>query len=336
MNGVSVILCCHNSARRLPETLRHLSRQVVSGGINWEVLVVDNASTDDTAETAVKAWPTEAKVPLRVVVEPKAGLSHARERGVEDSRYEYLLFCDDDNWLAPSYVEKAIEIMNANPGVALAGGWGTPVCEIPPPRWFHDFAGPYGTGPQGDQAGVVSPLMTFYGAGAIVRKTDYRQLLKSGFRFFLSGRKGKKLTTGEDRELGYAFSLNGKKLYYDPELKFQHFIPKERATFGYYRRMMTNCVPAGLVLQSYQLKILSRIDKRAGWKNSYPWILAMMVLSQVRRAIRTTMPYLAKGYAQHCLLEWVLVPQTLWVWLSRGKEFIQVRKTLDQMAYVRI
>jgi len=336
MTGVSVILCCHNSARRLPDTLLHLSRQIVPAAVKWEVLVVDNASTDNTAEAAKKAWPQDAKAPLRLVPQPIAGLSHAREKGVESASYDCLLFCDDDNWLDPNYVARAHEILKKHPEVALAGGWGTPVCEIPPPRWFHDFSGPYGTGPQGEKAGVVSPLMTFYGAGAVVRKDDYLRLKSEGFRFFLSGRKGKKLTTGEDRELGYAFSLNGKKLYYDPELKFQHFIPKERATFGYYKRMIKNCVPAGLVLQPYQLAVLSRIGKRAGWKNSYPWILAMMELFQIRRAMGVSVDYVAKGYVRHFFLEWALVPQTMWVWLSRGREFIEVRKALSQAAYVRI
>ena len=336
MTGVSVILCCHNSARRLPDTLLHLSRQMVPTGIEWEVVVVDNASTDNTAEEAGKVWPQDAKAPLRLVPQPIAGLSHAREKGVESARYDFLLFCDDDNWLDPNYVARAYEILAKHPRVALAGGWGEPVVENKSPRWFADFSGPYGTGPQGAQAGVVSPLMTFYGAGAVVRKEDYLQLKSEGFRFFLSGRKGKKLTTGEDRELAYAFSLNGKELYYDPEMKFRHFIPKERATFGYYRRMMQNCVPAGLVLQAYQLAVLSRIGKRSPWKNSYPWILTMMVVSQIRRAMEVSLGYLAKGYGRHFLLEWALVPQTLWVWLSRGREFIEVRKALSQAAYVRI
>ena len=47
--GVSVVICCHNSGKRLPETLRHLAAQVVEEGIPWEVVIVDNASTDGSS-----------------------------------------------------------------------------------------------------------------------------------------------------------------------------------------------------------------------------------------------------------------------------------------------
>jgi len=50
--GVSVIICCYNSVKRLPVTLAHLKSQVVFGQIPWEVIVIDNASTDRTAEVA--------------------------------------------------------------------------------------------------------------------------------------------------------------------------------------------------------------------------------------------------------------------------------------------
>ncbi|MCX6935858.1 MAG: glycosyltransferase [Verrucomicrobia bacterium] len=336
MSGVSVILCCHSSGKRIPETLRHLARQEVPKDVPWEVLVIDNASTDGTAEVAKREWSASSHAPLRVVPQPLTGLSYAREKGIESARYEFLLFCDDDNWLCPTYLARAQQILEKHPEVALVGGWGKPICEVEPPSWFDDFSGPYGTGPQGDKAGVVSPLMTFYGAGAVVRKSDYLNLSQEGFRFFLSGRQGNKLTTGEDRELGYAFTLNGKKMYYDPELKFQHFIPKERATFKYYRRMIHNCVPAGIVLQAYHLKILNCIGKRAGWKNSYPWIMAMMVLSQIRRVTHVAETYLEKGYVRHLLLEMAMIPRMLWVWSTRGKEFRDARKTIDQSHYVRI
>ena len=62
----------------------------------------------------------------------------------------------------------------------------------------------------------------------------------------------------------------------------------------------------------------------------------MMELCQIRRAIGVSVDYLAKGYVRHFFLEWALVPQTMWVWLSRGREFVEVRKALSQAAYVRI
>ena len=217
--GVSVILCCHNSSQRLPETLRHLARQETPAGMAWEVLVVDNASKDETAKVAQKIWnECEAPAPLRVVSQPMPGLSYAREKGIAESRHGVLVFCDDDNWLCPGYLRRSLAILQTHPEVALAGGWGTLEPEGIPPSWLADFADVYGTGPQGEREGIAAPTMTFYGAGAVVRKKDYQDLVGSGFHFLLSGRQGGRLTTGEDRELCHALVLRGKKLYYDLEL----------------------------------------------------------------------------------------------------------------------
>src|SRR5690348_8092021 len=73
--GISVVICTYNGAERLPQTLAHLAAQEDTGTIAWEVLVVDNASTDDTAEVARRCWPADAPAPLRVVGEPRMGLS---------------------------------------------------------------------------------------------------------------------------------------------------------------------------------------------------------------------------------------------------------------------
>ncbi|MBU6148931.1 MAG: glycosyltransferase family 2 protein, partial [Verrucomicrobia bacterium] len=182
MNGVSVILCCHNSSKRLPKTLDYLSRQTFAGSLPWEVIVVDNASTDSTAEVAWETWRAiGAQADFRVVTQPVPGLSYARQKGIAESKYGNLIFCDDDNWLCPGYIQRAHEILCEHPEVALAGGWGVPEPEGTPPEWLKDFADPYGTGPQGSSAGIVGPTMTFYGAGLVVRKRDYLDLISSGF-----------------------------------------------------------------------------------------------------------------------------------------------------------
>jgi glycosyltransferase involved in cell wall biosynthesis len=337
LSGVSVIICCYNSAKRLPETLGHLARQEGSNGFPWEVLVVDNASTDGTGEVAGREWQRAlSPAPLRVVLQPVPGLSFAREKGIESAQYEFLLFCDDDNWLCPTYLARACEILEKHPEVALVGGWGEPVCEVTPPSWFKDFSGPYGTGPQMSGAGIAPFLTTFYGAGSVIRKSDYQNLVQQGFRFFLSGRQGSKLTTGEDRELCYAFSLNGKKLYYDPALKFRHFIPKERATFAYYRQMAVNCVPAFLILQTYRLQVLKRIQSRPEWKKSYWWILGMVIVSQIRRVGTAGWFDLKKGYFRHLVLEIRLSFQTVRVWLSGWGRFRQVYQAIENARYVRL
>jgi glycosyltransferase involved in cell wall biosynthesis len=109
MKGVSVIICCYNSALRLPETLKHLAFQDLDKtNIKWEVIIVDNACKDNSVEVASNEW---LKYPnctanFKIVTQSKPGLSYAREMGISESKYDLLLFCDDDNWFAPNLIRK--------------------------------------------------------------------------------------------------------------------------------------------------------------------------------------------------------------------------------------
>src|SRR5262249_17511403 len=102
LRGVSVILCCHNSVTRLKPTLAHLAGQSGIGEREWEIVLVDNASTDQTASHAQSLWQSfGAPSELRVVSEPNLGLIHARVTGISSAGYEILTFVDDDNWISP-------------------------------------------------------------------------------------------------------------------------------------------------------------------------------------------------------------------------------------------
>jgi len=124
MNGVSVVICCYNSAARLPETIRHLALQQISADIPWEVIIVNNGSTDDTKEAATREltrydWK---QARYKVVDETKSGLSHARQKGVEEAAYPYVVLCDDDNWLDADYIQAGYDFLERNPAYAAIGG----------------------------------------------------------------------------------------------------------------------------------------------------------------------------------------------------------------------
>ncbi len=141
--GVSVVICCHNSAERLPEHVgAFVSAQKVPAGLLCEVLVVDNASTDATAEVARQHWPKDAPAPLRVVHEPQPGLTHARQRGFSEARHEIISFIDDDNWVCPNGSQPS-PILDDHPHrcrcVRRTGGEAEP--EIDSPWWFETFQG---------------------------------------------------------------------------------------------------------------------------------------------------------------------------------------------------
>jgi len=236
--NVSIVICCFNSASRLPETIKHLMAQKVPDGLKWEVIVVDNASTDNTAQVARSLWPGDAPAPLRIVSEPKPGISHARRRGFDEARYELISFIDDDNWVAPNWVRLVSEIMTAHPEVGACGGQSEAVFETEPPDWFEEHAANFVVGRQGDKAGDVTwSRGNLWGAGLTIRKQAWAELVEKGFQPILSGRIGNKLSSGEDYEICYALRLAGWRLRYSDELAFKHFMPTSRLSIPYLSKL---------------------------------------------------------------------------------------------------
>lgn len=237
-SSVSVVVCCHDSAARLPETLAHLQAQQVPEMLEWEVVIVDNASTDDTARIANELWAKKPITELRVVAEPHLGLSHARRTGLSAARFEIISIVDDDNWLSPDWIRKTSELMARHPEVGACGGRTEAVTELPPPHWFADYSICYAVGNQYSTEGDVTwPHGHLWGAGMSVRKIAWDRLYADGFNPLLSGRKGKHLTSGEDYELCYALRLAGWHIWYSRDLLLRHYIPASRLSTEYLCRL---------------------------------------------------------------------------------------------------
>lgn len=233
--GMSVVLCCYNAATRLPETLRHLRSQRT--GVPWEVVLVDNASTDGTADVARAHW-ADAPVEMRVVHERTPGLSHARRRGFDEARFEFVAFVDDDNWLAPGWIDLAFATMAGHPEVAACGGRTEAVFESPPPAWFERYQGQFVIGEQWPSTGDITETRGhLWGAGMTLRKQAWESLVARGFRSTLAGRTGSALTSGEDYELCHALRMAGWRLWYEPRLVLQHYMPAARVTWDYLCRL---------------------------------------------------------------------------------------------------
>ena len=108
MKGVSIIICTYNGKNRLKPTLACAVSQQVNSSIPWEIVVVDNNSHDGTikfCEDFLKKLGNG--VFWKVISEMNPGLSHARKAGVLNSKYDYVIFCDDDNWFSENYVQLA-------------------------------------------------------------------------------------------------------------------------------------------------------------------------------------------------------------------------------------
>lgn len=263
--GCSIIICCHNSATRLYDTLSHLGSQVVPCDLQWEVLLVDNASTDNTSSTALSIWNhLNTGVSLRIVHEPKPGLVNARRTGVLNTKFNTLIFCDDDNWLSPSYVAYAFSLMQANPAIGVAGGRHKPALDglSQPPDWFYTYADGYAVGVQAMRSGDISARGYVWGAGMVLRATLLRYLYSNNIKPLLSGRSESSMQSGDDSEICMWYRINGYKLWYDEKLSLSHYIPHNRQSLEYVERLYSGFSEAGPFLNAYSLWI-DRRDARS-------------------------------------------------------------------------
>ncbi len=251
--GVTCVICCHNSAKRLPPTLKHLSEQEVQLECPWEVLVIDNCSNDDTTQVALKIWEEKPAAPMRIVRESQLGLTHARSRGFSEARFEYVSFVDDDNWVNHDWVSRVYEIMQQNTNIGACGGYNEAAFESTPPIWFDHFKGCYAVGPQSAKAGQIESRDCLWGAGLTVRKSAWLQLLANGFQYRTIDRYGEELSSGGDTELVLALRLNDWELWYDPELRLRHFIPISRLQLSYLRSLRRAIGAAGVLVEPYRI-----------------------------------------------------------------------------------
>lgn len=249
--GISIVIVTYNGSSRIVPTLKHIVNQK-NVYFNWELIVVDNNSTDDTIKIVKSYWENEkVQVPLIIKQEQRQGTMYARENGIKSSSYRYILFCDDDNWLNSDYLKIAYETITKSSECAALGGKG----EISYPRdmivpaWIKPFENNYGAGAQGQENKFSSCLYT---AGLIVDRKWLNLLYKAGFVSSLKGRDDKSLVAGEDTELTYALKSIGGKLIYSPKLQFYHYMPPRRLDWSYLQQLYQAFGFAEFILLPYK------------------------------------------------------------------------------------
>lgn len=271
MKGITVLICTCNGSARLPETLRHVAGQLFTSAISWEVLVISNASQDDTLAAAPRLWAaTGCAAPLRVLDEPVPGKENALVRGFDAASYEYVCIVDDDNWLYPDYITQVMRVMSEHPEIGILGARAEGAFELPPPAWFEQFQAVYAVGPQAVQNGPLdAPDAYLYGAGSVVRRSGWQHLRANGFKFSTSTKRGKTIVSGEDVELGDALRLAGYSLWYDERLRLRHYMYKERLTWEYLRRIGQGTASSGMTSLVYYFLHRTPDLNAAGFQRKY-------------------------------------------------------------------
>ena len=118
MVDASIIICTRNRAPNLEKALLSLSLMNITLNIKYEIIVVDNGSTDSTS-SVVSAWAD--RLPLQYLHEAKPGLSRARNRGLATSRGKCILFTDDDCIVSPNWLVTGVGLLSKLPRQIIGG-----------------------------------------------------------------------------------------------------------------------------------------------------------------------------------------------------------------------
>lgn len=248
---ISIVVCTFNGATRILPCLDSLISQETN--LPFEILVVDNASSDGTSDKVQTYFETEFQEgDWKVLQESNPGLLHARLKGMFEAKYEWVLFCDDDNLLFSDFLATCQELLEQDRKLGVLGSHGIPEIQGDIPAWFEEYASSYALGPQLKNLNAKRHLDYLYGACSIYLKSPLLSLIKEGFQSSLSGRKKDELCSGDDVEWCALMQLLGYRIAYSPRLKFYHKIPERRLSWEYYLKLKEGITSgAGLLFPYY-------------------------------------------------------------------------------------
>jgi glycosyltransferase involved in cell wall biosynthesis len=231
---LSVIVCTYNRCRLLEGNLEALARQVTPPELNWEVVIVDNNCTDNTADVVNEAL-RKFSVPLCRVVETKQGLSNARNCGIAVAHGRYLVFTDDDTRPLPHWVEAIWQTFEQEHCDAVAGrvelDW-----PLPRPKWLIDDL--LSSLAHADYGPAMRPLSTPQQPPLGANMAFTRAVFDRVGNFDPSlGRIGKKLLGGEETDLYERVLAAEFKVLYQPRAVIRHAVEAERVDKTYFRKL---------------------------------------------------------------------------------------------------
>lgn len=225
--GISVIVCTYNRADLLEGVLETLCEQTLHPS-EYEVIVVDNNSTDNTYEIVADFNHRRS---VRYCAERRQGLSHARNRGWQEARGDYVAYIDDDCKAPADWLVVATDVIGRF-SPAVFGGPYFPFYVAPRPAWFSDH---YGSSHRGEQARPLAQNEYLSGGNVFFRRSLLEEL--DGFHTSF-GMRGATLGYGEEAVLQRRIRADRSHelIYYDPRLYVYHLVPPHKMSLRWIAR----------------------------------------------------------------------------------------------------
>lgn len=267
----TVAICTYNGGDRISKVLDRLAVQVETQGIDWEVLVVDNNSTDNTAavvEKYARNWRSDSQV--RYAFEPRQGPAYARCHAVlEAESNEFIGFLDDDNLPAPNWLISGYQFGRHRPRAGAFGGIVHPLLDVEPPPYFDGVKiyltiYNYGSIPLHFRRSD-KPRRIPAAPGSVVRKQAWQQAVPPAEKLLIKGRDEKTMAAGEDAEVMFYIQNSDWEVWYNPKMEVWHHIPSDRLEPDYLRKLAR-----GYGLSTH----LTRLARHPAWQRPFVALLA--------------------------------------------------------------
>lgn len=265
---LSVIFCTYNREKYLYNALKSIATQDFPSR-DYEIVMVNNNSTDSTEEICGKFQTDYPQVEFRYFLETNQGLSYARNRGVKESRGDILIFVDDDATVFDFYLSFIKLFFEAHPEVSACGGPIVPVYEVEKPKWLSHYTEQLIGGAlyEGDKVKPFRNGKYPGGGNSAFRKEVFE---KYGLFNVDLGRKGTGLIGAEEKDLYDRLTRGGEVFYYLPQMGIHHYIPEKKLTESHFKeltysigkseRIRTKAISA----KAYNNRILSECKKWVG------------------------------------------------------------------------
>ncbi|NEU75351.1 glycosyltransferase family 2 protein [Hassallia byssoidea VB512170] len=280
----TVAIPTYNGESRLPELLERLRNQINTEHLCWEIIVVDNNSTDKTAKV-VQNYQANWQCPyaLKYCFEPQQGAAYARKRAVEEAKSKFIGFLDDDNYPVSDWVAKAYDFGQKNPKLGAYGSQIHPNWEVEPPENFQRIAPFLAITERGNLPLLyeASKKLLPPSAGLVVRRQAWLESVPN--HSILTGRVAGNMLTSEDLEMLSYIQKAGWEIWYNPEMEIYHQIP-------HWRLQREYLIPffQGIGLSRYVTRMM----------NINPWVKPFAFFAYIINDLRKIVLHLLKYRTQ--------------------------------------
>lgn len=309
MLDLSVAICTYNGETRIGAVLERLRSQCNTAAFTWEIIVVNNNSTDDTQrmiEQFQQNW--DQPFPLRVVLETEQGLAFARSRAVREAQGELVAFLDDDTLPAEDWVTQTCQFAQTHPQAGAFGGQIHGDFEVEPPEDFKKVAVFLAIIERGSIPYCYEPRTRMLppGAGLVVRRKAWQDAVPP--RTVLVGRTKQRMLASEDIEAVAYIQKAGWEIWYNPNMHLYHQIPKWRMERTYLLSLVK-----GIGLARHHVRMV----RLSPWYR--PFAIPVYLVNDLRRILMHTIKYrtvistdLAAACQMQLLLSSFASPFYLW------------------------